>query len=65
MTLTWKCSTALVGCNVDGFSRFPWDEQGAKLREVESKVAWIQSVNLEPLSKRVSVRLKVGIVLTD
>ena len=37
--------------NADGLSRFPWDEQGAKLREVESEVAWIQSVNVEPLSK--------------
>ena len=27
--------------NADGLSRFPWDEQGAKLREVESEVAWI------------------------
>ena len=37
--------------NADGLSRFPWDEQGAKLREVESEVAWIQSVNVEHLSK--------------
>ena len=25
--------------NADGLSHFPWDEQGAKLREVESEVA--------------------------
>jgi len=37
--------------NADGLYRFPWDEQGTKLREVESKVAWIQSVNIETLSK--------------
>ena len=37
--------------NADGLSHFTWDEQGAKLHEVESEVAWIQSVNVEPLSK--------------
>ena len=37
--------------NADGLSRSPWDEQGAKLCEMESEVAWIQSVNVEPLSK--------------
>ena len=37
--------------NADGLSRFPWDELGAELREEENEVAWIQSVNVEPLSK--------------
>ena len=53
MTLTLKCSTALVGCIpmlMDCLASHGTSKERSS-REEENEVAWIQSVNVEPLSK--------------
>lgn len=45
--------------NADGLSHLPWGEQGTVRPDAESNIVWVQSVNMDPFSNFLWLRVRI------